>query len=280
MIYIDENNLLCASEIISKDKNYTIKLNWTNFESFDKQILVRHKKNIKTINIKDLWDKMEVFYCKEKKEEKITLNKNAFIQSSRLFNWFNENIGKKYFFFYKYSEKDMNNTKNILNKLNIDLSIQKKSYWIIIENNENQELTIPSHKNEIISFLFGLVILYGKVDVSKEVLKNTKINLPLWGQFSHYEELLDSIKKQLAQEGLFISTKVQKNWDISTYQISISDYEILEIMGEWYKNIEKISEINKHTQNKKAIKKLEEFINNETEFETLKNKEIKLLTKE
>lgn len=280
MIFIDDNNLLCENEIISKDKKYSIKLNWTNFESFDKEIFVRHKKSIKKLNFKDLWDKMEVFYYKEKKEEIFPLDKNAFIQSTRLFNGFNEETGEKYFFLYKYSENDMNKIKNILNKLNIDLSIQKKSYWIIIENNENQELIIPSHKNEILSFLFGLVVFYGNIDISKNVLKNIKINLPLWGQFSHYEESLNIIKEKLAQEGLFISTKVQKNWDINTYQISISDYEILEIMGEWYKNIEKISEINKHTQNKKAVEKLEEFINNDQEFNKLKNKEMKLLTKE
>lgn len=280
MIYIDKNNLLCSSEIISKDKNYIIKLNWTNFESFDKEIFVRHKKNIKIINLKDLWDKMEVFYCKEKKEEVFPLDKSAFIQSTRLFSGFNEETGAKYFFFYKYSEKDMDNIKNVLDKLAIELAIQKESYGIITENKENQKLTLPSNKNEIISFLFGLVIFYGKIAINKEILKGIKINLPLWGQFSQYEESLNSMKKKLAQEGLFISTKIQKNWDISTYQITISDYEILEIFSSRYKNIEKISEINKHMQNKKAIEKLAKFINNEQEFNKLKNKEIKLLTKE
>lgn len=280
MIYIDKNNLLCASEEISKDKNYNIKLNGTNFESFDKKIFVRHKKNIKIINLKDLWDKMEVFYIKNKPEETLWLDKEIFIQGSRLFNGFNEDTGEKYFFFYKYSEQDMKKVENILKKININLSLKKENYWIIIQNNKNNELSFPNNKKEILSFLFGLAIFYGNIDISKKILKNIKINLPLWGQFSHYEESLDSIKNDLSQQGLFISTKIQKNWDISTYQITISDYEILEIMWTRYKNIEKISEINKHTQNKKAIEKLEEFINNETEFETIKNKEIKLLTKE
>ena len=124
----------------------------------------------------------------------------------------------------------------------------KSEKWIIIDKIQSNENTMFSinhleWKNSIINFLFGLVLIYGKMEIKNNELIGIKIHLPLFGQYIKYKEELDSMIKNLQEDGIFLNSSIVKNNDGIIYQLSSSDYELLWFLANWYQSIEKIDKI-------------------------------------
>jgi hypothetical protein len=98
------------------------------------------------------------------------------------------------------------------------------------------------------------------MDMKGKELSTIKIHIPLFGQFMKYEEMFDRIKKELAQDGIFITTSIQKANDGIIYQINSSDYELLQQMAIFYGPIEKIGKILRYDQSLEAKKQLINFL--------------------
>jgi hypothetical protein len=83
-LLFDENKLLTIKNPnIPETKEYHNTVSWYNFSSFDMWIIVLHKKQIKIINLKNLWEKMSVFFLDNREWLAIDqLDKNWFV------NWF------------------------------------------------------------------------------------------------------------------------------------------------------------------------------------------------
>lgn len=110
------------------------------------------------------------------------------------------------------------------------------------------------------------MLLYGKLDIKNNELVSIKTHIPLFGQFLKHEETFDIMKKQLAQEGMFISTSSQKTNDGIIYQISCNDYEVLKNFAEYAKGIENIHKIPKYDLALENKKSLLEFIQSNPEI--------------
>ena len=132
------------------------------------------------------------------------------------------------------------------------------------------------------------MLLYGKIDTKNNELIAIKIQIPLFGQFLKYEEIFDTMKRQLAEEGIFINTSHQKNTDGMMYQISCNDYELLHMIAKCYEPVEKFEKITKREFTQEMKEKLIEFLEtnpdipSEGKNEVLKQIQestIKLLTK-
>ena len=128
------------------------------------------------------------------------------------------------------------------------------------------DLEPNKYSGKYISFLFALTLLYGKLDIKNNELIAVKIHIPLFGQFMKYEENFDIMKKQLAEEGTFISTSIQKTNDGIIYQISCNDYEILKNIANYAKAIEKIDKIPKYDVTLEYKNQLIEFIETNKEI--------------
>ncbi len=116
------------------------------------------------------------------------------------------------------------------------------------------------HRENYTSLLFMLMLLYGKMDTKNNELIAIKIQIPLFGQFLKYEEQFDSMKKQLAEEGIFINTSSQKNADGIIYQISCNDYELLSMIAKYYEPVEKFEKITKGEFTQEMKEKLIVFL--------------------
>lgn len=252
-IEIDKNNLLTIfNENIPQTKEYTHSAGGYLFSDFDKWMIVSHKKERKIINLKNLWDTMSVCYMAPRQEMNIPFNAEWFLTWLCLFDGFNEETGEKYFFIPKFPEKEIETMNKKCEILGIQAKIEKSEKWCIIMGDIKPE----NNWWKYFSFLFALTLLYGKMENKNEELIAIKIHLPLFGQFAKYEENLDTMKKQLAQEGVFISTSSQKTNDGMMYQISCNDYEVLKNFAEYAKGIENIHKIPKYDlalENKKSL---------------------------
>ena len=260
-IEIDKNNLLTIfNENIPQTKEYTYNVGGYLFSDFDKGMIVLHKKDIKIVNLKNLWDGMSVVYYKEASTKPIIRNNDAIGQVFWLFSSFNETSGKTYFFVPNVNDKEIVEKNQILEKLNIEYRLQKTETGVITDG-------IPfTETDQRISLLFGLILLYGKFDAKKGELNSVKIHLPLFGQYMKYAETLDAMINKMRWHWYFVKADKLMNNNGMTYQISTNDYELLEIFAKWYEPVEKFEKISKVIFTQEMKSKLLEFLENNSEI--------------
>lgn len=98
-------------------------------------------------------------------------------------------------------------------------------------------LSTLSDVYELTSVLYGLVLVYGTMDIRKEQLYGIKIHIPLFGSYLSYADYYDEWVHTLANMyGIYIHTQQQKTSYGMSYQMSINDSELLSTLAQWYNN--------------------------------------------
>lgn len=217
------------------------------------------------------------------------LQQSIFEDALRLFKWFDEETGEKYYFIPSLWEKDIQGKNNILKPFS-DCEIKKTTRGAVVElqHTKEDQTNNTIQAQDIFSYMFGLVLIHGKFDVKKGELASIKIQIPLFGQYLSQQEMLDKIITELQQEGVFLKSDKLTNKNGITYQISSNDYELLEIFAKWYEPVEKFEKISKREFTDEMKNKLIEFIETNPEIpsegkaevlQQIKNDTIKFLMK-
>lgn len=284
-ILVDKNNLLAIeNKKIPQNKEYCHNVSGYEFCDFDKWLIIYHKKQFKIIHLKDLGEKMWVIMVGEKDEElkELELDLNSVESALKLFEWFDEETGEKYYFLYKFKESDLGLLNENLEKLGIKIGVKKTDKWICCDYSEEELEYNPA------SFLFGLTLIYGDFMIKNWDLKSIKIQLPLFGKYQENTEILDEVIATLSDNWIFVKKSIQETNDGIVYQITSSDYELLQIFARFYEAIEKWLEISKYTDTQKIKEELVEFIKINSEIpsewkeeviSSIENWEIKILAK-
>lgn len=246
---------------------------------------------------------MVVVYMKNDTWEMIHDKVNWINKALRLFQWFDEETGKKYYFIPWLGETQQKEKNTILKTLWTTYTIERTTKGMIvsgIEDNTNEE--------DILWYFFGLLLIYGKWEakntldhqknkwnegfldergipatwetrsmnevkswqiskaaVCKE-LNSIKIQIPLSGQHLAHEEDLDAKINTLQHNGIFLKADKLINKNGMVYQISSNDYELLEICAHWYEAVEKFEKISKREFTQEIKIKLIEFIEKNPEI--------------
>lgn len=204
----------------------------------------------------------------------------------RLFQWFDEETGNKYYFIPWLWEVQQEEKNNLLKKIWTKYSIEKTPKGMIVDGVEEGDKR-ESLENTLVYF-FGLLLIYGKWEEKNKELSSIKIQIPLSGQHLAHAETLDIMINKLQENGLFLKTDKLANKNGIVYQISSNDYELLEIWSKWYEAVEKFEKISKREFTQEMKTKLIEFISTNPEIpeegktevlEQLTTWIIKLLTK-
>lgn len=262
-LYKDNHNILCIGEYENTNKQYTQIVEWYTITDYDKTVIVEHKRVFKNIQFKDIGEKMSVCYI---------TNRNQYIADSIkwldmgwavaalwLFKWFDENSNKKYAFLYKYPSNNINILNHQLTILGIKTQVHKTEKWLIVQLPDNANTNISfgdASMDAIISFLFVLSVLYGKLDIKQWLLHNCKIHIPLFGAYLKDQKIFDTILFVLESKGIFLQKHIQETNDGLIYQITSSDYEFLQAIAKLYKPIAKINKIptlDRTQQNKELL---------------------------
>ncbi|HCB52116.1 TPA: hypothetical protein DEP21_06205 [Patescibacteria group bacterium] len=218
-LVIDQNNLLSIDHPgIPQLKEYTYEVSGWKFSDWDKGMIVLHKKEFKVMNLKNLGDGMSVVYIKNTPNLAIDTDISSLRQAFGLFAGFDETTGQKKFFF----PSARGNTE-FVDPMSCD--------WQF------------SSFQEILSFLYGLTLLYGKLESKKGELLSVKIQIPLFGQYLSYQDKFDILLGQLHHQGFFIKKDVLETSNGVVYQMSSNDWELLEIFAKWHESIEKFEKI-------------------------------------
>ncbi len=226
---------------------------------------------------------MNVVYIKNKTWEVIHDKLSGINKALKLFQWFDEETGKKYYFIPGMGEREQEEKNTILKKLWTRFIIEKTTKGMLVSGIEDD-----TNKDDILWYFFGLMVTYGKREGKNMELASIKIQIPLSGQHLVHEEILDANINILQNNGIFLKADKLKNNNGMVYQISSNDYELLEIYAQWYEAVEKFEKISKREFTKEMKIKLIEFIETNPEIpqdgrvevlKQLKEWTIKLLTK-
>jgi hypothetical protein len=272
-ILVDQNHLLVVENPnIPKLKEYEYNTSGYCFCDYDKGIVVYHKKHIKIVNLKNLWDNMSVFYVKDKSQKaEGNLDKDCFDSALSLFNGFDEHIWESYCYIPRIKKNEVFELNRILNQLWLPIKIKQTEKWFLVNFIEKNGLQFIKVNDiewnlQIISFLFGLVLTYGKMEIKNWELLSIKAHIPLFGQWVKYKDFFDDMIKELVWQGLFLSTSIVQNGDGIIYQINSSDYELLEYFVHFYQSVEKIEKIFKRDFTQEVKSMLIYFLQTNTEI--------------
>ena len=268
-------------------KIYYHNFQWYNFEWENCIFYVWHKKEIKLIESKNLWSTMNVFFLKDwvldvnKPTNEI---KDWILSACQIFSAFDEDNWWFYNFLPYFPTKLTEEKNAIFEKLGLNIQLSNSQKWILIKNNESDnKISIEDLDSKWqIWFLFGLTVLYWKLEKKWDKLSSIKIQLPLFGQFLSIWDDIKNIQKSLQNKWIFIQISENTQWDKHTYEITSNDYELLEIFAKLYVPVENFSQITKTQQAQEAIEALKTFLWNEWENELINkidNSCVKLLQK-
>ena len=262
-ILVDKNNLLAIeNENIPQNKEFTQIVSWFKFSDFDKWMIVYHKKQFKIVNLKDLWDKMWVIMVWEHDDEydDMELDIESMESALKLFDWFDEETWNKYFFLYRYGENKMQELNDRLEKLWSNIKLSKDEKWITIPYSDEELVYNP------ISFLFWLILVYGIFQIKDWDLKAIKTQVPLFGQYMEKQDIINEILDVLAENGLYVNKNIQRTNDGIVYEITSSDFELLQFFAKFYEPIEKWLKISKHDEVEQVKENLLKFIQTNPEI--------------
>ncbi len=268
---IDKNDLLVIENPnIPETKEYCQNVSGFDFCSFDKWLIIYHKKQFKIINLKDLGDKMWVIMIWEKDSEldDLSLDIESMNNALKLFEWFDEETWDKYYFLYKFGENKLEQLNKKLNLLSSEIVVKKTEKWICCDY-KDEELSYDP-----VSFLFGLALVYWDINIKNNDLKSIKIQLPLFGKYKENTDIIDEIIGTLSDNWIFVKISTQETNDGIVYQITSSDYELLKIFARFYEPIEKWLEISKYTDTSKIKDELIEFLETNWEIPNEWKKEV------
>lgn len=286
-MFIDQNKILCVDtnqkNIHVNKKQYSHILGGYAVKDFDKKVFVWHKKEIKEVHWKDLWNTMSVFWLEAMGDDYEdarhgVLDPKSIVAGISMFQAYDEEKWEKYYFLPKYSLEKMQALKQKLHDLAIDLDLQNTDKWVIFSA-QDKLLEVQT-----LWYLFGLSLAYGKREIKEWDLKSVKIQVSLFGQYLEKQEELDMKILHLQHNGLFVTKTVQSTNSGLVYQIVVSDYEVLQIWDNLYQKIENIEKISKYEQMLEAKEKLIGYIKdnklaNEQELVDLNAARVKLLMK-
>ena len=281
------NFLIKQDEKLYTGKTYRHNFQWYNFDEENCIFYIRHKKEIKLIESKNLWSTMNVFFLKDwvLNVNKLTNNIKDWISTAcQIFSAFDEENWWFYNFLPYFPTKAVEEKNELLKKLWLNIELSNSSKWVLIKNNEtDNKVNIEDLDIEWkIWFLFGLTVLYWKFENKWEKLSAIKIQLPLFWQFLSIWDEIKNIQKSLQEEWIFIQISENIQWDKHTYEITSNDYEFLEIFAKIYLPVEKFSQITKREQAQEAIESLKTFLEKEWNNKIIKeinNSCVKLLQK-
>lgn len=232
--FVNNKNILSRKWDI--DESY-LSIDWNSILC-QNQLLVWHKWKFLLKNPNEIWDGMDVFFMFKRSEllfEKLDIN--WFKWWVCIYQEFDENLGKYISYLYKLQKdnvEDFNDIfewlelwfKAIANDRVVSLDWQYKNIQEILSD-INHWIEYNNY-HSMLSFLFWFALIYGDFDIHEDTINWCKIFLPLWLYSNGFNDVFDNIIEWFSKNWFFLKCNLIQNKIWYTYQVSISDWEILE----------------------------------------------------
>lgn len=191
-------------------------------------IPVTHKKKVSFRHWKDIGSKMIIWrgMMREPLAIYAKLLPEVMLFALGMFSQFDEKTGAVLPFLFRYTQDDAQTLCQIFSQYT-GTDVQLSGVVPI----DSQGLATINTIHQITSILYGLALTYGTMDIRDDKLYGIKIHIPLFGQYLVYSQHFDVWIDALATEyGIYVDVSQQKSSYGISYQMSISDEELLECM--------------------------------------------------
>lgn len=220
-------------------KEYRFSLSGYQITSYDKGLFVYHKRQRKLINLKNLGEGMQVCYLQQKSIPEYSLNLAMLQRTLAMFSGFNEETGEKYRFLPFYSKDIAPLQSQLAEDFGIPCQISKEKQGTFIRGLKETRFW-PESDEEVFTYLFSLVFLYGKFEIKNNELLSAKAHIPLFSIRNALAKLFEEFYLPHLQElGIFITSSLVQNWDKTILQLTINDGELLEMFARWMNQYQK-----------------------------------------
>lgn len=218
---------LCYKLPEATGKTYTHHCGGAIFALHDHSLPVYHKRQFKTIQRKDMGNKMSLIYLKENTLTTPTLNLDIMKRVLTWYQWFDEEEGQKYYFVHQWSHH-----LSLDQQLDIDIASDH-----IRHDLRAYEQTPDQSLETMISVLYTAAALYGRRDtriIQEEThLRSITIQLSLITQNMHLVQRRTQTHESLLEQWYFNTLSIQEHEDGATVQYTIQDEELLEHIA-WF----------------------------------------------
>ncbi len=205
-LVFDQHHLLCVENPnIPQLKEYRFSLSGYQISSYDKGIFVYHKRQRKLLNLKNLGEGMQVCYLQKEKKPDYQLNLSMLERTLAMFSGFNEETGEKYRFLPFYSKDTTKLQQELSENFGINCQITKEKQGTFVRGLRKLR-SAPESDEELLTYLFVLVLLYGNFEIKSHELLSAKSHIPLFSMRNALEKLfMESYVPHLHELGIFIS---------------------------------------------------------------------------
>lgn len=201
-----------------------------------KKVLVVWKWKIQCIQHRDFGDAMEIIEVSDKPFMVQKLREECLLQALLLYREYDEGSDSWTPYAYQFPKDDeLIQEINGLIPSSCELVLHNK--FVIVQSNldslSEQKLQIlmqHNWKRWVLSFLYGLWLLYGKWVWEWEAME---IRLPLQWSILGYQKFLERLQKRSTQQWYAIQWKIKDGSMGQRYEILIVDWEVLEQFALW-----------------------------------------------
>ena len=205
MISLDSNHFLTLSDPLSTHKEYTLRAAGGIFTSFNKSVVIRHKKNYKAHDRNTVGSTMSLVACYDRPLMAVPTIRHDHIESVlSMFTSYDEQTGLKNHFF-PFSHINKVRLANILfGTLEYESPIEEINYTFVHTGIEGaKKLEERTELGDIVCVLYLITILYGDLLIRMERLEAIKIYFPLFGQYRHYDTVITGMLEKLRAFGIY-----------------------------------------------------------------------------
>ena len=205
-LLFDQYQLLSVNNPnIPQFKEYRFSLAGKQIVSYDKGVLVYHKRQRKLMNLKNVGEGMQLCYLQKKPLPEYNFNISMLTKTLAMFAGFNEETGEKYRFLPFYSRDVEKLQEELSDDFGIYCQISKEQQGTFIRGLQESWSAAESDE-ELLTYLFALVFLYGKFEIKNQELIAAKAHIPLLGIWKHLaNDFSETYLPRLQELGIFIT---------------------------------------------------------------------------
>lgn len=235
-MWIDGHGLLVHGEgeadTMARLRTHTISCDMPNYK-----IAVWWKRKFHWKKVSELGDGMDVLVIYERSPHPFVLDYTKFFDGLSLYRMYDETTNEREVSLYKYSKraKDREKLQELLKTRMQHLTIISEDGRLILQGVDVQgavDMSLSATQHSAIwSFLFGLTLSYGKVDIHPRIGMPSRIliQLPMVGPLMQHEDSLLTICRNIQDQGMMLKVDILSDTKSGsrTLQISCHDPEIL-----------------------------------------------------
>lgn len=239
------DNHLLVRNVLSPDRQVQISCQEISIETIDQEVAVWWKSVRHWKRTNEIGDGMELVRVHTRPVLSQQIDPQLFLYGLSPRQEYDENTNEVTVYAYKFPKDDetISSANSLIQQIIPELSLKSDGRFVVVEGNTVWLLDIRSIENQlkgestegIISFLIGLLIIYGEVHSEWNVIHNATIHISLLWPLAMRNEIIMYCLQRLREDGVYTTNSLLTQREGQLLQITIADREFLETFSSLFR---------------------------------------------